>query len=70
MEVYSPGGRGFTVVHTVIDRAALKRYNLRVIAKVRTAEASFTQSRLSGCWNILQQSRLPNTPTSIYSAQV
>ena len=39
MEVCSSGGRGFTVVHTVVDRAALKHYGLRVIAKGENAEA-------------------------------
>ena len=34
MEVCSAGGRGFTAVHTVVDRTALKHYGLRVIAKV------------------------------------
>ncbi|PYI77297.1 MAG: transcriptional activator NhaR [Verrucomicrobia bacterium] len=41
MEVCSAGGRGFTVVHTVIDRAALKHYNLRVIAKVEECRGEF-----------------------------
>ncbi len=41
MEVCSSGGRGFTVVHTVIDRAALKHYNLRVIAKVEDCGSEF-----------------------------
>ncbi len=41
MEVCSAGGRGFTVVHTVIDRAALKHYNLRVIAKVDDCGSDF-----------------------------
>jgi LysR family transcriptional regulator, transcriptional activator of nhaA len=41
MEVCSAGGRGFTVVHTVIDRAALKHYNLRVIAKVQDCSSEF-----------------------------
>jgi LysR family transcriptional activator of nhaA len=41
MEVCSSGGRGFTVVHTVIDRAALKHYNLRVIAKVKDCGSEF-----------------------------
>lgn len=30
MEVCSSGGRGFTVVQTVVDRAALNHYGLRV----------------------------------------
>ncbi|HZR05988.1 MAG TPA: hypothetical protein VFA61_09185 [Candidatus Udaeobacter sp.] len=34
VEVCSSDGRGFTVVHTVIDRVELKHYNLQVIAKV------------------------------------
>jgi LysR family transcriptional regulator, transcriptional activator of nhaA len=41
MEVCSAGGRGFTVVHTVIDRAALKHYDLRVIAKVEECGSDF-----------------------------
>jgi LysR family transcriptional regulator, transcriptional activator of nhaA len=41
MEVCSSGGRGFTVVHTVVDRAALKHYGLRVIAKVRECGSDF-----------------------------
>jgi len=41
MEVCSAEGRGFTVVHTVIDRAALKHYNLRVIAKVKDCGSEF-----------------------------
>ncbi len=41
MEVCSAGGRGFTVVHTVIDRTALKHYNLRVIAKVEDCGSQF-----------------------------
>jgi LysR family transcriptional activator of nhaA len=41
MEVCSAGGRGFTVVHTVIDRTALKHYNLRVIAKVEDCGSEF-----------------------------
>ena len=41
MEVCSAGGRGFTVVHTVIDRAALKHYSLRVIAKVKECGSEF-----------------------------
>ena len=41
MEVCSSGGRGFTVVHTVIDRAALKHYGLRVIAKVKECGSDF-----------------------------
>jgi LysR family transcriptional activator of nhaA len=41
MEVCSSGGRGFTVVHTVVDRAALKRYGLRVIARVDECGSDF-----------------------------
>lgn len=41
MEVCSAGGRGFTVVHTVVDRAALKHYNLRVIAKAEDRGSEF-----------------------------
>jgi LysR family transcriptional activator of nhaA len=41
MEVCSSGGRGFTVVHTVVDRAALKHYGLRVIAKVNDCVSDF-----------------------------
>lgn len=41
MEVCSSGGRGFTVVHTVVDRAALKHYGLRVIAKVDDCASDF-----------------------------
>ena len=41
MEVCSVGGRGFTVVHSVIDRAALKHYGLRVIARVPECRSEF-----------------------------
>jgi len=41
MEVCSSGGRGFTVVHTIVDRAALKHYGLRVIAKVKECGSDF-----------------------------
>ncbi len=41
MEVCASGGRGFTVVHTVVDRAALKHYGLRVIAKVEECGSDF-----------------------------
>ncbi len=41
MEVCSSDGRGFTVVHTVVDRAALKHYGLRVIAKVEECGTDF-----------------------------
>jgi LysR family transcriptional activator of nhaA len=41
MEVCSTGGRGFTAVHTVVDRAALKRYGLRTIARVDECGTDF-----------------------------
>jgi len=41
MEVCSAGGRGFTVVHTVVERAALKHYDLRVIARVEECGNDF-----------------------------
>jgi LysR family transcriptional regulator, transcriptional activator of nhaA len=41
MEVCSTGGRGFTAVHTVVDRAALKHYGLRVIARVDECGTDF-----------------------------
>lgn len=41
MEVCSSDGRGFTVIHTVVDRAALKHYGLRVIAKVEECGTDF-----------------------------
>src|SRR4051812_34073494 len=41
MEVCSSGGRAFTVVHTVVDRSALKHYGLRVIAKVKECGSDF-----------------------------
>jgi LysR family transcriptional regulator, transcriptional activator of nhaA len=41
MEVCSTGGRGFTAVHTVVDRAALKHYGLRVIARVHECGTDF-----------------------------
>jgi LysR family transcriptional activator of nhaA len=41
MEVCATGGRGFTVVHTVVDRCALKHYGLRVIAKVEECGSDF-----------------------------
>jgi LysR family transcriptional activator of nhaA len=41
MEVCSSGGRGFTVVHTVVDHAALKHYGLRLIAKVDACGSDF-----------------------------
>ena len=41
MEVCATSGRGFTVVHTVVDRAALKHYGLRVIAKVEECGSDF-----------------------------
>ncbi len=33
MGVVAAGGRGFTIVHTVVERAALKHYNLKVIGR-------------------------------------
>jgi LysR family transcriptional activator of nhaA len=41
MEVCASGGSGFTVVHTVVDRTALKHYGLRVIAKVEECGTDF-----------------------------
>jgi LysR family transcriptional activator of nhaA len=41
MEVCSTGGGGFTAVHTVVDRAALKRYGLRAIARVDECGTDF-----------------------------
>jgi LysR family transcriptional regulator, transcriptional activator of nhaA len=41
MEVCATGGRGFTAVHTVVARAALKRYGLQVIAKVDECGSDF-----------------------------
>jgi LysR family transcriptional activator of nhaA len=41
MEVCSTGGRGFTAVHTVVNRAALKRYGLRAIARVDECGTDF-----------------------------
>lgn len=41
MQVCATGGRGFTVVHTVMDRTALKHYNLRVIARVEDCGSEF-----------------------------
>jgi LysR family transcriptional regulator, transcriptional activator of nhaA len=41
MEVCSTGGRGFTAVHTVVDRVALKRYGLRAIARVDECGTDF-----------------------------
>lgn len=41
MEVCSSGGGGFTVVHTVVDRAAMKHYGLRVIARVKECASDF-----------------------------
>jgi LysR family transcriptional activator of nhaA len=41
MEVCSTGGRGFTAIHTVVDRAALKRYGLRAIARVDECGTDF-----------------------------
>jgi LysR family transcriptional regulator, transcriptional activator of nhaA len=41
MEVASSGALGFTAVHTVVDRAALKHYGLKVIAKVDDCGSDF-----------------------------
>ena len=41
MEVCASGGRGFTAVHTVVDRIALKRYGLKVIARVAECGSDF-----------------------------
>ena len=41
MEVCSTGGRGFTAVHTVVDRAALKHFGLLVIARVDECGTDF-----------------------------
>ena len=41
MDVCSTGGRGFTAVHTVVDRAALKHFGLRVIARVDECGTDF-----------------------------
>lgn len=41
MEVCSAGGRGFTAVHTVVNRTALKHYGLRVIANVEECGNDF-----------------------------
>jgi LysR family transcriptional activator of nhaA len=41
MEVVSAGGRGFTVVHSVVARTALKHYDLRVIANVKDCRSEF-----------------------------
>jgi LysR family transcriptional regulator, transcriptional activator of nhaA len=41
MEVCSTGGRGFTAVHTVVDRVALKRYGLWAIARVDECGTDF-----------------------------
>jgi LysR family transcriptional activator of nhaA len=41
MEVCSTDGRGFTAVHTVVDRAALKHFGLRVIARVDECGTDF-----------------------------
>src|ERR1700747_922810 len=41
MEVCSTGGRGVTAVHTVVDRAALKHFGLRVIARVDECGTDF-----------------------------
>jgi LysR family transcriptional activator of nhaA len=41
MEVASSGALGFTAVHTVVDRAALKHYGLKVIARVDDCGSDF-----------------------------
>jgi hypothetical protein len=41
MQVCSSGGRGFTVVHTVVERAVLRHYNLRVIKRVEDCGTDF-----------------------------
>ena len=41
MGVCSTGGRGFTVVPTVVDRMALKQYGLNVIARVPECWSEF-----------------------------
>lgn len=41
MGVCSSGGRGFTVVPTVVDRIALKQYGLKVIARVEECGSDF-----------------------------
>jgi LysR family transcriptional activator of nhaA len=41
MEVAASGALGFTTVHTVVDRAALKHYGLKVIAKVEECGSDF-----------------------------
>lgn len=41
MGVCSSGGRGFTVVPSVVDRVALKQYGLRVIARVEECSSAF-----------------------------
>lgn len=41
MEILSSAGRGFTAVHTVVHRSALKHYGLRVIAKVEECGSDF-----------------------------
>ena len=41
MEVCSSGGRGFTAIHTVVERMALKHYGLKVIARVADCGSDF-----------------------------
>jgi LysR family transcriptional activator of nhaA len=41
MGVCSSGGRGFTVVQSVVERAALKQYGLRKIARVKECGNDF-----------------------------
>lgn len=41
MEVASAATHGFTAVHTIVDRAALKHYGLKVIAKVDECGSDF-----------------------------
>jgi len=41
MEVCSLGGRGFTAIHTVVERMALKHYGLKVIARVEDCGSDF-----------------------------
>lgn len=41
MEVAAAGALGFTAVHTIVDRAALKHYGLKVIARVQDCGSDF-----------------------------
>lgn len=41
MEVSATGGLGFTTVHSVVDKAALKHYGLKVIARVEECGSEF-----------------------------